>query len=125
MLHDETRPVDGGDAALRSRRTLLRGAATGAVALAGAGSLATPALASQRRVHWHRGQSLREVLNFIVTQERFGVTFLTEAVRRAPGTPSAQFLPVLKAANTTEFDHVRALRHIGADPLTSRYWIPD
>lgn len=70
-------------------------------------------------------ESPHGVLPFIVTQEGFGVTFLTEAIRRAPGTPSAQFLGVLKAANTTEFDHYRALRRIGARPQTLRYWIPD
>ena len=53
------------------------------------------------------------------------MTFLTEAVRRAPGTPSEQFVPVLKAANTTEFDHVRGLDAIGGRPLTRRFWIPD
>jgi hypothetical protein len=53
------------------------------------------------------------VLSFIATQEGFGVTFVTEAVRRAPGTPSEHFVDVLKAANTAEFDHVRALRRLG------------
>ena len=65
------------------------------------------------------------ILPFLTAQECFGVTFLTEAVRRAPGTPSKKFLPVLKAANTTEFDHVRALERIGGRPLTTRFWIPD
>ena len=61
----------------------------------------------------------KRVLDFIVTQKLFGVTFLTEAVRRAPGTPSEQFLPVLRAADATEFDHVPALEAVGAKPLTS------
>jgi hypothetical protein len=108
-----------------SRRVLLGRSAAGLAAIAGAGTLAGPALASRshKRWGWHSG-SQRD-FDFIVTQEQFGVTVLTEAIRRAPGTPSAQFLPVLKAANTTEFDHVTALEAIGARPLTSSYWIPE
>lgn len=71
------------------------------------------------------GHSLRRFLNFTVTQEQFGVTAVTEAIRKAPGTPSEQFVPVLRAVVTTEFTHVRALRAIGAKPLTSKFWIPD
>ncbi len=71
------------------------------------------------------GHSLRDFLNFTVTQEQFGVTAVTEAIRKAPGTPSEQFVPVLRAVVTTEFTHVRALRAIGAKPVTSKFWIPD
>ena len=71
------------------------------------------------------GHSLRQFLNFTVTQEQFGVTAVTVAIRKAPGTPSDQFVPVLRAAVTTEFTHVQALKAIGAKPLTSKFWIPD
>jgi hypothetical protein len=71
------------------------------------------------------GHSLRRFLNFTVTQEKFGVTAVTEAIRKAPGTPSEQFLPALRAIVTTEFTHVQALKNIGAKPLTSKFWIPD
>ncbi len=71
------------------------------------------------------GGSLRQFLNFTVTQEQFGVTAVTAAIRKAPGTPSEQFVPVLRAAVTTEFTHVQALKAIGAQPLTSKFWIPD
>lgn len=70
-------------------------------------------------------RSLRRFLNFTVTQEQFGVTAVTAAIRKAPGTPSEQFVPVLRAAVTTEFTHVQALKAIGAKPLTSKFWIPD
>jgi len=112
-------------AAPQSRRAVLGKAAVGLTAVAGVGSLAGPALAakSDNRWNWHFGSG--RAFDFIVTQEQFGVTFLTEAVRRAPGTPSAAFLPVLKAANTTEYDHVKALEAIGAHALTTSYWIPD
>src|ERR671939_1068689 len=71
------------------------------------------------------GRSLRAFLNFTVTQEQFGVTAVTAAIRKAPGTPSEQFVPVLRAAVTTEFTHVQALKAIGAKPQTSKFWIPD
>ena len=71
------------------------------------------------------GHSLRDFLNFTVTQERFGVTAVTAAIQKAPGTPSEQFVPALRAIVTTEFTHVEALEAIGAEPLTSKFWIPD
>ncbi|HEY3613168.1 MAG TPA: hypothetical protein VGK92_05655 [Gaiellales bacterium] len=125
MSDDITRDQRASANELHSRRTLLSRSAVGLAAVAGAGTLAGPALAnSSGKQWWHKSGSHFD-FDFIVTQEQFGVTFLTEAVRRAPGTPSAQFLPVLEAANTTEFDHVTALEGIGAKPLTTSYWIPD
>ncbi|MCP9486958.1 MAG: hypothetical protein MSC30_13980 [Gaiellaceae bacterium MAG52_C11] len=103
----------------QTRRVVLGRAAMGLAAVGGAASLAGRATAASSQ------DTAAQVLAFIITQEQFGVTFLTNAVRRAPGTPSAQFLPVLKAANTTEFDHVRGLQRFGARPITSRFWIPD
>jgi hypothetical protein len=129
MSEDLTRATtQEAEQALHSRRAVLGKAAVGFAAVAGAGTLAGPAMASSKHdSHWwpwgHHGS--RRDFDFIVTQEQFGVTFLTEAVKRAPGTPSAQFLPVLKAANTTEYDHVTQLLQIGARPQTSSYWIPD
>jgi hypothetical protein len=71
------------------------------------------------------GDSLRQFVNFTVTEEQFGVTAVTAAIEKAPGAPSEQFLPVLRAIVTTEFTHVQALKAIGATPLTSKFWIPD
>lgn len=68
---------------------------------------------------------LQEVLDFLVTEEQLGVTFVAAAIERAAGTPSAAFLPVLRNAVTTEFHHVEALKHAGGQPLTTRYWFPD
>lgn len=104
---------------LETRRGLLGRAAVGAAAFGGA---ATFLEAAQAEANGHSDVGF---LPFVTAQECFGVTFLTEAVRRAPGTPSEQFVPVLKAANTTEFDHVRGLEAIGGRPLTRRFWIPD
>jgi hypothetical protein len=104
-----------------TRRRMLGRASTLAVAgavvpLTGTGTAA----AAVRGRH-----SLRHFLNFTVTQEQFGVTAVTAAIRKAPGTPSEQFVPVLRAVVTTEFTHVQALKAIGAKPLTSKFWIPN
>ncbi len=69
--------------------------------------------------------SLREVLDFLVTEEQLGVTFVTAAIERAAGTRSEAFLPVLRNAVTTEFHHVEALKAAGGRPLTTSYWFPD
>lgn len=68
---------------------------------------------------------LQEILDFLVTQEQLSTTFLTAAIERAPGTPSAAFLPILRNAVTTEFHHVEVLRRAGGEPLTTRFWLPD
>ena len=70
-------------------------------------------------------RGLQDVLDFLVTQEQLSTTFLTAAIERAEGTPSAAFLPVLRNAVTTEFHHVEALKRVGGQPITSRFWLPD
>ena len=70
-------------------------------------------------------RGLREVLDFLVTEEQLGVTFVTAAIERAAGTPSEAFVPVLRNAVTTEFHHVEALKAAGGEPLTTKYWFPD
>jgi hypothetical protein len=95
-------------------------------ALAAAGGMATLARTGTAAAAVRTGgDSLERFLNFTVTQEQFGVTAVTTAIRKAPGTPSEQFVPVLRAAVTTEFTHVKALEAIGAKPLTSKFWIPN
>ena len=70
-------------------------------------------------------RGLSEVLDFLVTEEQLGVTLLTAAIERAPGTPSDAFAPVLRNGVTTEFHHVEALKAAGGRPLTTKYWLPD
>jgi hypothetical protein len=70
-------------------------------------------------------RALHEILDFLVTQELLSTTFLTAAIERADGTPSAAFLPVLRNAVTTEFHHAEALKKVGGKPLTTRFWLPD
>jgi hypothetical protein len=105
----EDAPVDA-----HTRRRLLQVAAGGALAL----GAATPAWAA-------KGESTRRILSSLATAESFGVTFLTEAIKRAPGTPSAGLVETLKAANTAEYDHVVALRKLGGRQFTLRFWIPE
>jgi hypothetical protein len=65
------------------------------------------------------------LLDFLVTQEQFGVVAVGAAIERAPGTPSEAFLPVLSNAVTAEYHHAVALEAIGGSALTTRFWIPD
>ncbi len=69
--------------------------------------------------------SMQDVLDFLVTEEQLGVTFVSAAIKNAPGTPSEAFLPVLRNAVTTEFLHVEALKEAGGKALTTSYWFPD
>lgn len=70
-------------------------------------------------------ESRQEVLDFLVTEEQLGVTFVTAAIQNAAGTPSEAFAPVLRNAVTTEFLHVEALKDAGGRALTTKYWFPD
>jgi len=70
-------------------------------------------------------QGLKDVLDFLVTEEALGVTFVSAAIERAEGTPSEAFLPVLRNAVTQEYHHVEALKDAGGEALTTKYWFPD
>jgi hypothetical protein len=70
-------------------------------------------------------QGLRDILDFLVTEEALGVTLLTAAIQNAPGTPSEAFLPVLQNGVTQEFHHIEALKEAGGAQLTTCYWLPD
>jgi hypothetical protein len=78
-----------------------------------------------KAAHAGADKNMQEMLDFLVTQEQLSVTFLGAAIERAKGTPSAAFLPVLRNAVTTEFHHVEALKTLGGEPLTAKYWLPD
>src|SRR6202020_2967419 len=70
-------------------------------------------------------QGLQDVLDFLVTEEQLGVTFVSAAIENAPGTPSEAFVPVLRNAVTSEYLHVEALKDAGGEALTTTYWFPD
>ncbi|GAB3830647.1 hypothetical protein [Kribbella italica] len=114
----------------RTRRALLDRAGK-ALAAVGGGALlasaATPALAATNvsDSKSSRADSMHRIKSVLATFEVFGVTFVSEAVRRAPGTPSAKFLPVLKSANTSEYYHLRGLQRVGGEPIATRIWIPE
>ena len=100
-----------------TRRRLLQTAAVGAAS--------ATALAAAGPADGRAGESPDEILSKLATAESFGVTFLTEAVKRAPGTPSAGLVDTLRAANTAEYDHVVALRKLGGRQFTLKFWIPE
>jgi hypothetical protein len=111
--------LDDVDAPRPTRRRLLQGAAVGVVST---GAIGVPGARATGR---HGGESPQEILSALATAESFGVTFLTEAVRRAPGTPSAGLVDTLRAANTAEYDHVVVLEELGGVRFTTRFWIPE
>jgi Ferritin-like domain len=103
-----------------TRRSLVAKAAAGATGLGALGALGPipSALASSN--------SIVSIINDAVTAEALAVTFLTGVVENASkiGIPSS-LVPVLKAANAAEFDHYKALRGLGAKPLTTKFWAPN
>jgi hypothetical protein len=116
------RVLDDAGAGRSTRRRMLEGAAAG---LAAAGVLGLPSAAAASGDGADH-TALRRISSALATSESLAVTFLTEAIARAPGTPSAQFTEVLRAAITAEFDHLTALEeHLDGKPLTLRFWIPD
>jgi hypothetical protein len=100
----------------QSRRALM--ARAGGLLAAGT-ALSLPGIAGAA------SSSSGSVVSVLTTFETFGVTLLTQAVKRAPGTPSAQFAGVVMAANSAEFDHLQALKKIGGRALTTKFWIPN
>ena len=101
-----------------SRRTLM---AKAAGLLVAGGALTLPGIANAAS----SASAADPILSVLTTFEHFGVTLLTNAVKQAPGTPSATFLTTLEAANLTEFFHLEALIKLGGKPLTTKFWIPD
>jgi len=105
-----------------TRRWLLQRAAAGAaVGAAGLG----PAKAAFGALDRANVDSVQTVLTTAATAEALAVTVLSASVQVAKGTPIEPFLPVLKAANTSEYDHLMALGSLGGKPLTTKFWIPD
>lgn len=103
-----------------TRRGLLGKAAAGTAAAGALGVLGPipAALASPN--------TIISIANDAVTAEALAVTYLTGLIENAGkiGIP-ANLIPVLKAANAAEFDHYKALRSIGARPLTEKFWTPN
>jgi hypothetical protein len=123
--HDELRYLDNVledvGTSRQTRGALLKKAA---VAAAGAAVLG-PAGSALAAISRSGADTVATVTTTAVTAEALAVTVLTAAVKAAPGTKVAPFVPVLKAANQTEFDHYTALRSLGAKPLTTDFWVPN
>ena len=114
----------------QTRRALLDRAGRALAVIGGGallGSTVTPAIAATNGSDSKpdRADSAHRIKSVLASFEVFGVTFVSEAVRRAPGTPSEAFLPVLMSANTSEYYHLRGLERIGAEPIAKRIWIPE
>jgi hypothetical protein len=116
LLDSMDQVLDDAVANAQSRRALM--ARAGGLLAAGT-ALSLPAVAGAAT------SSSSSVVSVLTTFETFGVTLLTQAVKRAPGTPSAQFAGVVMAANSAEFDHLQALKKLGGKALTTKFWIPD
>jgi hypothetical protein len=84
----------------QTRRALLGKAGKALTVIGGAAlaSNALPAAAAGPGSRSEQSDSVQDIKTTLASFEVFGVTFITEAVRRAPGTPSAQFLLPLKSA---------------------------
>jgi hypothetical protein len=103
-----------------TRRNLLSKAAVGTAAVGAFGAVGPipSALASNR--------TISTLIDSIVTAEALAVTFVSGLVENAGKIGIASNLvPVLKAANTAEYDHYKALRRLGAKPLTTKFWAPN
>jgi len=71
------------------------------------------------------GAQIQQIIDTAVTAEALAVTYLSAVIKKAPGTPVAKFVEVLKAANAEEYDHYKALMGLGAKPIATRFWAPD
>jgi hypothetical protein len=103
-----------------TRRNLLSKAAVGTAAVGAFGAVGPipSALASN--------STISTLINTVVTAEALAVTFVSGLVENASKIGIASNLvPVLKAANAAEYDHYKALRRLGAKPLTAKFWAPN
>ncbi len=105
-----------------TRRHLLEKTAAGAATAGALGLLGPipPALAAGS------GSGIKKIVTDAVTAEALAVTFLSGVITNASkiGIPS-NLVPVLRAANAAELDHYKALRSLGAKPLTTKFWAPN
>lgn len=108
----------------RTRRWLLQRAAVG-VAAAGALTPVGAAVAAGRKPSSKGAALIKKIGVTAATAEALAVTYLTQVVSRAPGTPVAGAAEVIKAANAEEYAHYQFLTGAGFQPLTTKFWIPN
>lgn len=106
-----------------TRKALLSRAAAGAAGAATLGAFGpvSSALAGNAT----SASVISDIVNAAVTAEALAVTYLTGLIENASATGVTAFVDVLKAANASELDHYKALRSLGAKPLTTKFWAPD
>jgi hypothetical protein len=106
-----------------TRKALIKRAAVGAAAAGAVGALGPiPAALAKGK---GGGGSIQSIIDAAVTAEALAVTYLTGLVANAKATGVTEFVSVLRAANESEYDHYRALKSLGAKPLTEKFWAPD
>lgn len=100
-----------------TRRALIgRAAATAAIA-----SVALPGTA----LAMGGASSVGTLIDTAITAEALAVTYLTGLIENASKTGVTKFVPILKAVNASEYDHYKALKSLGAKPVTTKFWAPD
>jgi hypothetical protein len=123
--HDDLQYLDnvleGSGTSKTTRSGLIKHAMVGAAAVGVFGPASSALVAVTRQ----SGDSISTVITTAITAEALAVSVLTAAVKTSPGTKAEPFIPVLKAANTAEYDHYKALASLGAKPLTTRFWVPN
>jgi ferritin-like metal-binding protein YciE len=100
-----------------TRRVLLRRAAVTAAAASALAPVGALAQSSSSEV--------ATIIDTAITAEALAVTYLTGLIENASATGVSKFVDVLKAANASEYDHYKALKSLGAKPLTTKFWAPD
>lgn len=101
-----------------TRRSILQYAAVGAAAVGAMGPAGRAFAATG-------GDTIADVINTAITAEELAITYLTGLIENVSANPVGKFKEVLKAANAAEVDHYKALKGLGAKPLTSKFWAPD
>jgi hypothetical protein len=116
------------------RRALVKKASLGAaglgmaafVAACGGGSSASSRTAtSSKPAASAGGGEVKTLIDTAITAEALAVTYLSGLIQNASSTGVTKFVDVLKAANAAEYDHYKALKSLGAKPLTTRFWAPN
>jgi hypothetical protein len=95
------------------------------VGAAAAGTLGAFGPVSSALAGGSSAATISAIVNAAVTAEALAVTYLTGLIENASATGVTPFVDVLKAANASELDHYKALRSLGAKPLTTKFWAPD
>lgn len=101
-----------------TRKRLLGRAALGAAAI---GALGPPG----RALAAATADTVDTVVTTAITAEALAVTYLSGVIATVKGGAVDKFRPVLKNANSAEYDHYKTLKSLGGKPLTTKFWAPN